>query len=269
MYYTDTHCHLDYLQKDASLKDIIKTAWDANVRLLHTISTRLDESALIKNIASQFEHIYCSIGIHPNESAEVKHLTQTQVTDALLKEVTEKVISFGETGLDYYYEHSDKDTQHKAFIAHIDAAQTAQIPLVIHSRDADEDTVKHLTSDAAKNVRGIIHCFTGTAEMAKACLNLGYYISISGIITFKNATTLQDIVKWLPLDRILIETDSPYLAPVPYRGKPNHPAYVVHVAEKIAQIKDISLATVVTQTTKNFLNICSKIQPLKDLTNVV
>lgn len=258
--YIDTHCHLDYLQKDHNLNDIVQTAWDMNVRLLHTISTRLDESSLIKDIANQFNHVYCSIGVHPNESSEVAHLTQTQITDALLAEVTDKVISFGETGLDYYYEHSDKTTQHKSFMAHVDAANTKNLPLVIHSRDADTDTVNILKSDSAKDVQGIIHCFTGSPEMAKACLDLGYYISISGIVTFKNATTLQEIIKWLPLDRILIETDAPYLAPVPYRGKPNQPAYVIHVAEKIAQLKDLPLTQVINRTTQNFLNICPKIK---------
>jgi TatD DNase family protein len=258
--FADTHCHLDYLQKDNDLNDIVQTAWNMNVRLLHTISTRLDESNMIKDIASRFDHVYCSIGIHPNESSEAAHLSQDEITKALLAEVNHKVISFGETGLDYYYEHSDKLTQQKTFLAHIEAAKQAQLPLVIHSRDADTDTVKYLQSDAAKDVTGIIHCFTGSAEMAKACLDLGYYISISGIVTFKNATVLQDIVKWLPLDRILIETDAPYLAPHPYRGKPNHPAYVVHVAEKIAQLKNISLQDIAMQTTRNFLQVCPKVQ---------
>ncbi|MDP3641086.1 MAG: TatD family hydrolase [Alphaproteobacteria bacterium] len=256
--YIDTHCHLDYLQKDNDLKDIVQTAWDANVRMLHTISTRLDESAMIKGIADQFDHVYCSIGVHPNESSEVTQLSQSQITEALLAEVTDKVISFGETGLDYYYEHSDRATQHKSFLAHIDAARHANLPLVIHSRDADDDIVKHLQSDAARGVTGIIHCFTGSPEMAKACLDLGYYISISGIVTFKTATQLQDIVRWLPLDRILIETDSPYLAPMPYRGKPNQPAYVVHVAEKIAELKDWPLKDVIEQTTQNFMTLCPK-----------
>jgi TatD DNase family protein len=258
--YIDTHCHLDYLQKDNNLKDIVQTAWDMNVRLLHTISTRLDESAMIKKIAEQFNHVYCSIGIHPNESAEVASLSQDQITEALLAEVNEKVISFGETGLDYYYKSSDKETQVKAFMAHVSAAKQADLPLVIHSREADTDTVAYLQSDLAHGAKGIIHCFTGSAEMAKTCLDLGYYISISGIVTFKNAVNLQEIVKWIPLDQLLIETDSPYLAPTPYRGKPNQPAYVVHVAEKIAQIKNIPLHTVVEQTTKNFLKLCPKIQ---------
>ncbi|MDP3935744.1 MAG: TatD family hydrolase [Alphaproteobacteria bacterium] len=257
--YIDTHCHLDYLQRDTDLKDIVQTAWDANVRLLHTISTRLDESAMIKGIADQFNHVYCSIGVHPNESSEVIQLSQSQITDVLLAEVTDKVISLGETGLDYYYEHSDRVTQHKSFRAHIDAAIHANLPLVIHSRNADEDTVKHLQSDDARGATGIIHCFTGSPEMAKACLDLGYYISISGIVTFKTAAQLQDIVRWLPLDQILIETDSPYLAPQPYRGKPNQPAYVIHVAEKIAKIKDLPLRQVIDQTTQNFLNLCPKI----------
>lgn len=258
--YIDTHCHLDYLQKDNDLNDIVKAAWDADVRLLHTISTRLDESAMIKGIANQFDHVYCSIGVHPNESSEVASLSQTQITDALLAEVTDKVISLGETGLDYYYEHSDRVTQHKSFQSHIDAALQTKLPMVIHSRDADDDMVDFLNSESARGVTGIIHCFTGSPEMAKACLDLGYYISISGIVTFKTATQLQEIVKWLPLDRILIETDSPYLAPLPYRGKPNQPAYVVHVAEKVALLKDIPLKEVINQTTQNFLTVCPKVK---------
>lgn len=258
--YIDTHCHLDYLQKDNKLEDIIRAAWDMDVRLLHTISTRLDESAMIKDIANQFSHVYCSIGVHPNESSEVENLSQDEITEALLAEVNDKVISFGETGLDYYYEQTDKQTQLKAFMAHIAAARRTNLPLVIHSRDADTDTVNCLRSEEAQDVKGIIHCFTGSAEMAKDCLDLGYYISISGIVTFKNAVNLQEIVKWLPLDQLLIETDSPYLAPIPYRGKPNQPAYVVHVAEKVAQLKSLPLNVVVEQTTQNFLNLCPKVQ---------
>lgn len=257
--YIDTHCHLDYLQKDNDLNDVVKAAWNANVRLLHTISTRLDESAMIKGIADQFDHVYCSIGVHPNESSEVEHMSQTDIARALLSEVTDKVISFGETGLDYYYEHSDRSTQQKSFLAHIEAAKEAGLPLVIHSRDADEDTVKYLQAEAANEITGIIHCFTGSPGMAKACLDLGFYISISGIVTFKTATQLQDIVKWLPLDRILIETDSPYLAPSPYRGRPNQPAYVIHVAEKIAELKGFPLKDVITQTTENFFKLCPKV----------
>lgn len=260
MYLADTHCHLDYLQKDFDIHAIVQAAWDMDVRLLHTISTRLDESQLIKGIANQFDHVYCSIGVHPNESNEVAHLSQTQITDALCAEVTEKVISFGETGLDYYYEHSDVATQTKSFMAHIDAAKAMNLPMVIHSRDADNDTVNLLSSETAKGATGIIHCFTGSAEMAKACLDLGYFISISGIVTFKNAAALQDIVRWLPLDQMLIETDSPYLAPIPYRGKPNQPAYVVHVAEKVAELKGIPLPKVIEHTTANFLNLCPKIK---------
>lgn len=258
--YIDTHCHLDYLQKDNNLNDIVNAAWNADVRLLHTISTRLDESAMIKGIANQFDHVYCSIGIHPNESSEVEHLSQTDITDALLSEITDKVISLGETGLDYYYEHSDRSTQHKSFHAHIDAAKQTKLPLVIHSRDADTDMVNVFKSESAHEVTGIIHCFTGSPEMAKACLDLGFYISISGIVTFKTATQLQEIVSWLPLDRILIETDSPYLAPLPHRGKPNQPAYVVHVAEKIALLKDLPLNDVIHQTTQNFLTVCPKVK---------
>lgn len=258
--YIDTHCHLDYLQKDNDLNDVITAAQNMNVGIIHTISTRLDESAKIKGIANQFNNVYCSIGIHPNESAEVQTYSQSDITQALLKELTPKVISLGETGLDYYYEHSDQATQKKSFQAHIDAAAESKLPLVIHTRDAEDDTLSILKENAHKDITGIIHCFTGTPEMAKACLDLGYYISISGIVTFKNATVLQDIVKWVPLDRLLIETDAPYLAPIPYRGKPNHPAYVVHVAEKVAELKDISITEVAKQTTQNFLNLCPQVQ---------
>lgn len=261
--YIDTHCHLDYLQEDTDLKPILHAANEAGVKLIHTISTRLDKSAKIKQIANEFSNVYCSIGVHPNESSEVAHLTQAQITDALINEVTDKVISFGETGLDYYYEHSDKATQQKSFHAHIDAAIQATLPLVIHTRDAEEDTLSILRAYTKTSVTGIIHCFTGTPEMAKACLDLGYHISISGIVTFKNATVLQDIVKWAPLDRLLIETDAPWLAPIPYRGKTNLPAYVVHVAEKVAELKGLSVKDVATQTTQNFLNLCPKIKQVQ------
>lgn len=258
--YIDTHCHLDYLQKNNNLNDVIQAAQTMKVDIIHTISTRLDESAKIKAIANEFNNVYCSIGVHPNETTEVENQSQENITAALLNELNQKVISIGETGLDYYYEYSSHATQKKSFQAHIDAAAESNLPLVIHTRDAEKDTLSLLKENAHKNITGIIHCFTGTAEMAKACLDLGYYISVSGIVTFKKAEVLQDIVKWVPIDRLLIETDAPYLAPVPYRGKPNQPAYVVHVAEKVAELKGMSLSDVAKQTAQNFLNLCPQVQ---------
>lgn len=257
--FVDSHCHLDHLQKDNSLKDIVDRASRNEVKTLLTISTRLDETIMIQAIASQYDNVFCSIGVHPSESEEVKDFSAEDLAQSLIKKIDAKTIALGETGLDYYYDSCDREVQKKSFLAHIQASQTTGLPLIIHTRDAEEDTVKFI-KDA--NTKGVIHCFTGSQDLAKACLDLGYYISISGIVTFKKAENLQEIVKWLPLDRILIETDSPWLAPIPYRGKPNEPAYVVHVAEKIAELKGISVKRVGEVTTENFFNLFQKVKQL-------
>lgn len=253
--FVDSHCHLDYLQKDNNLKDIVDRANRNEVKTLLTISTRLDETSMIQGIASQFDNVFCSVGIHPSESEEVKDFSIEELAECLMQKADTKTIALGETGLDYYYDNSDRDVQKRSFLSHIQASKTTGLPLIVHTRDAEEDTIT-LLKDA--NATGVIHCFTGSPELARACLDLGYYISISGIVTFKKVDSLQEIVKWLPLDRILIETDSPYLAPIPYRGKPNEPSYVVHVAEKVAELKGISVKRVGEATTENFFNLFPK-----------
>jgi len=253
--FVDSHCHLDYLQKDNDLKDIIDRASRNDVKTLLTISTRTDETSMIQSIASQFDNVFCSVGVHPSESEEVKDFSAEALAECLVGKINAKTIALGETGLDYYYDNSDRDVQKRSFLAHIQASQATGLPLIIHTRDAEEDTIKLITE---ANTKGVIHCFTGSPDLAKACLDLGYYISISGIVTFKKAESLQEIVKWVPLDRILVETDSPYLAPVPYRGKPNEPSYVVHVAEKVAELKGISVKKVGEVTTENFFNLFQK-----------
>ena len=204
--------------------------------------------------AEKYDNIYCTVGTHPHESNAEK------VTVEKLVELSShpKVIGLGETGLDFYYEHSPKDIQKDVFLTHITAAQETNLPLMIHTRLADSETIDILKRTyQEKPFKAIIHCFSSSEELAKVSMDLGFYISISGIVTFKKADQLRKIIKNLPLENLLVETDAPFLAPDPHRGKRNEPAFVVHVAEKIAQIKDIPVKEVGRQTTENFCNLFS------------
>jgi TatD DNase family protein len=246
----DSHCHLDYEPLINNIDQVLLNAKKNNIINLLTIGTSLESSKKVLEIASKYPNVYGAIGIHPNStSGNLDKLNEILV----LKKKSQKIIAFGETGLDYFYKHSDKKDQILAFEKHIEFSISEKVPVVIHTRDADNDTIS-IIKKYYKKTNFLIHCFTGKLDFAKNLLNLNCLISFSGIITFKKSNDLRDVVKYVPLERMLIETDSPYLSPDPFRGKSNEPANVKIVAENVALIKGISLNEVAELTTKNFKN---------------
>jgi len=255
----DSHCHLDYEVFAEDFADILARAKDNGVGLFQTISTKVTEFHKLKKLIETYPNIYASIGIHPHE---VDEHPEVSVEDLFEYTKHPKVIGIGETGLDLYYEHSKIEKQQDYFLRHIEVSHLSGLPLIIHTRDADPLTIEILKEAKKKfDFTGLIHCFSSESlEFAKSCLDLGLYISISGIVTFKKALALQEVVKQVPLDRLLVETDSPYLAPDPYRGKRNEPAFVKKVAEKISDLKNVSFQEVSDQTTENFFKLFNKVQ---------
>lgn len=252
----DSHCHLDRLdltKYDGDLSKAIQAARDSDVGHILSVCVVLEEFPALMNIAEKFEHVSLSVGVHPTEN--VPHEPQTKNLVDLASH--DKVVAIGETGLDYYRLDGDsgKPEQQERFRRHIHAAVEVDKPLIIHTRQARKDTIDIMRVEGADKCRGVMHCFTEDWDMASKALDLGFYISISGIVTFKNAGNLREIAKQTPLDRLLIETDSPYLAPVPHRGKSNEPAYVRHVAEFLADLRHLSYEEVATATTENFKNL--------------
>ncbi len=245
----DSHCHLDHEPLFSDLSNIIKRSKDVGIEKLLTISTSFDSFSKIKEIVKQDEIIYGTIGIHPHESE--KDIIKL---DEIIKNFQEnnKIIGIGETGLDFYYNNSDKEKQISSFIRHIEASIKTNAPLIIHSRNAEKETYDILNDYKDKNLKILMHCFTGSKKFSEKLLMLNAYFSASGIITFKNANELQDTFKSLPLDKILIETDSPFLAPVPNRGKKNEPSFIDFTATKLAEIKEISKSELIKITTSNF-----------------
>jgi TatD DNase family protein len=245
----DSHCHLDYAPMADDLPGTLARARNAGVGTLLTIGTKLRDFPRVRAIAEANDNIFCSVGIHPHE-AENEHADTAKLVE-LARHA--KVVGIGETGLDYYYDKSPRDKQRENFRAHIRAAEETGLPLIVHTRDADDDTAAML-GEAARGgkLRGVLHCFTSSQQLADAALGFGFHISISGIVTFKNAEALRQTVKTIPLERLLVETDSPYLAPVPMRGKPCEPAYVAHTAAKVAELKGVSAAELARVTSANF-----------------
>jgi len=251
--FVDSHCHLDRLELDKlglSLAEVIDAALERKVEHMLCVSVSLAEFTDMAATVAQYPQVSISCGEHP------LHQTGTVDPEQLLQLCQQpKVVAVGETGLDYFYAPESKLAQQAAFVSHITVARQVNKPLIVHTRDARSDTIALLKSHQAEQAGGVLHCFTESYEMAKAALDLGFYISISGIMTFRNADELRGVVKKLPLDRLLIETDSPYLAPVPYRGKTNQPAYVTAVAEAISELRGISVASLAEQTTANFYRL--------------
>ena len=245
----DSHCHLDHEPLLSDLKNVIKRSKDVGIKKLLTISTSHESFDRIKKIINEDEMIYGTIGVHPHETTDNKI-----TTDFIIKNLTQnlKIIGIGETGLDFYYNNSDKNNQIISFKEHIEASIQTNVPLIIHSRDAEDETFDILTEYKNKNLKILMHCFTGSRSFAEKLLTLNAYFSASGIITFKNSQELQETFKFLPLDKILIETDSPFLAPVPNRGKKNEPSFIDYTAQKLAEIKNISKTDLVNFTTNNF-----------------
>ena len=245
----DSHCHLDHEQINSDLSNVIKRSKDVGIEKLLTISTSFESFKKIKDIITEDEIIFGTIGIHPHETDN----NEISV-DEIVKNFDEnpKIIGIGETGLDFYYDNSDKEKQIKSFKKHIEASIKTNSPLIIHSRNAEDETFEILNQYHDKKLKILMHCFTGSKSFAEKLLKLNAFFSASGIITFKNSLDLQETFKFLPLDKILIETDSPYLAPVPNRGKKNEPSFLSFTAQKLADIKDLTKQEITKITTNNF-----------------
>ena len=245
----DSHCHLDHEPLLSDLTNVIKRSKKVGIKKLLTISTSFASFDRIKNIIEKDEIIFGTIGIHPHETTDNKI-----TTDVIVKSITDnkKIIGVGETGLDFFYNNSDKNDQIISFKQHIEASIITNTPLIIHSRDAEEETFNILNNYKNQNLKILMHCFTGSKDFANKLLTLNAFFSASGIITFKNSIELQDTFKSLPLDKILIETDSPFLSPVPNRGKKNEPSFIDFTAQKLADIKNISKLELINFTTNNF-----------------
>ena len=245
----DSHCHLDHEQINSDLSNVIKRSKDVGIEKLLTISTSFESFKKIKDIITEDEIIFGTIGIHPHETDN----NEISV-DEIVKNFNEnpKIIGIGETGLDFYYNNSDKEKQIKSFKKHIEASIKTNSPLIIHSRNAEDETFEILNQYHDKKLKILMHCFTGSKNFAERLLKLNAFFSASGIITFKNSLDLQETFKFLPLDKILIETDSPYLAPVPNRGKKNEPSFLSFTAQKLADIKDLTKQEITKITTTNF-----------------
>ena len=247
----DSHCHLDRIDLkpyDGDLAAAVAAAAERGVDRMLCIGIDLGNAPAVVDIARRFDNIYASVGIHPLDISD--ELCEVEQLVALADQP--KVIAIGETGLDYYYSAEKSEAQKRSFANHLRASALTGKPVIVHTRDAREDTLQLIREHGDPSVAGVLHCFTESWEMARAALDMGYYISFSGIITFKNAADLREVVKRVPVERMLVETDSPYLAPVPYRGKKNEPKYVREVAECVAELKGMSFSEVAAQTSQNF-----------------
>ncbi len=251
----DSHCHLDHEPLYNNIDDILKRSKEVGIQKLLTICTTLESFIKIKKLVKKDEIIYGTYGIHPHEAKKNK-ITKKLIINEINN--NEKIIGIGETGLDFFYNHSDKYDQINSLEEHINASIELNIPLIIHSRNAENETLDIFNKYKDHNLKILMHCFTGSTKFAKKLLDFNAYFSASGIITFKNSLDLQETFKIIPLNRLLIETDSPYLAPVPNRGKKNEPSFVKFTAQKLANIKDISEAELINATTSNFNKLFSK-----------
>ena len=248
----DSHCHLDHVPLFENIENILKRSKEVGIEKLLTICTTLKSFKKIKLLVNKDKMIYGTYGIHPHEAKNDKISS-----DMIIREINQsnKIIGIGETGLDFYYNHSDKNDQFKSFEEHIKASIVLDIPLIIHSRNAEDETLEIFNKYKNDKLKILMHCFTGSKKFAESLLNLGAYFSASGIITFKNSLELQKTFRFIPLDKLLIETDSPYLAPVPNRGKQNEPSFVRYTAQKLADIKQISNLDLIKTTTLNFYKL--------------
>jgi TatD DNase family protein len=253
----DSHCHLDFPDFASELDAVVARAEAAGVGRIVTISTRVRRHAQVLAIAERFPNVTCSVGTHPHHAHEELDIT---ADDLVARTSHPKVVAIGEAGLDYHYDNSPREAQEQGFRTHIAAARATQLPLVIHTREADDDTARILEEEMGKGpFPAVLHCYTGGPELARRAIALGHTISFTGIVTFKNSGNLREIAKSLPADRFLVETDAPYLAPMPYRGKRNEPAYVIEVARVLAEARGISFEDICRQTTENFFRLFSKV----------
>ena len=253
----DSHCHLNHVKNIFQLDDVISNAINNNVNLILNISTKKSEFNDIIEISKKYQQVYFTLGVHPHEASEMSE----EISKIIYKNSkNSKFLGIGETGLDYYYNHVEKNTQIRSFENQIEIAQDLSLPIIVHMRDAEDDIVDILKkSMKKKKLTGVIHCFTGTQRFADEILELGFYISASGIITFKKSDELRHIFSNIPNDKLLVETDSPYLSPVPLRGKTNQPSNIVHTITKLAQVREVSSESLVEQTNINFLRLFDKV----------
>lgn len=254
--YVDSHCHLNFPDLAAELPDILQRMAANQVTHALVVSVDMPDWPGLIDLVTPHPHLWASVGVHPDYEAT------SDPTEAELLELSRhpKVVAIGETGLDYYRLSEPLDWQRERFRRHIRVARQSNLPLIIHTRESVQDTLRILREENAAEVGGVMHCFTESWEMAQAAIDLNFYISLSGIVTFKNAGIVHEVASKLPLDRLLIETDSPYLAPVPYRGKRNDPSKVIHVAEKIADLRGITVAEVARASTENFFRLFNKVE---------
>jgi TatD DNase family protein len=257
----DSHCHLDFPDFADDLDAIVGRASEAGVGRIVTISTRVRRLGALLDIAARFPNVYCSVGTHPHQADEEDGIAAEELIELTRHP---KVVALGEAGLDYFYEHGSRQAQERGFRAHIQAARATGLPLVIHTREADEDCGRILQDEMAKgSFRAVLHCYTGGRELAMKAIEMGLSISFTGILTFKKSQALRDLAAELPADRIMVETDSPYLAPGKFRGKRNEPSYVVEVARVLAETRGVSLQEISAQTTENFFRLFSKVPALE------
>ncbi len=255
----DSHCHLDFPDFADDLEGVVARAAAAGIGRIVTISTRVRRLDGLLAIAERFPNVYCSVGTHPHHADEEDGISADE-----LVELTQhpKVVALGEAGLDYFYQHGTPQVQERGFRAHIAAARTTGLPLVIHTRDADDDCGRILEDEMTKgSFRAVLHCYTGGRELAMKAISLGLSISFTGILTFKKSQALRDLAAELPADRVMVETDAPYLAPGKFRGKRNEPSYVVEIARVLAEARGVSLEEISRQTTQNFFRLFSKVPP--------
>jgi TatD DNase family protein len=254
----DSHCHLDFPELQADFDAVMARMLEQGVTHALTISTTLATFPAVREVAQSRANLWCTAGVHPDERRD-DH--EASVEELVAMAGHPKVAAIGETGLDYYRIEGDTEWQRERFRVHIRAARSCAKPLVIHTREAAADTLQLMREEGAREAGGVMHCFTESWEVAKAAIDLGFHISISGIVTFKNAHVVKEVARQVPLDRLLVETDSPYLAPAPHRGKTNQPAYVRHVAEEIARLRGIALEDIAAATTRNFFALFRHARP--------
>jgi TatD DNase family protein len=260
----DSHCHLDFPDFADDLDGIVARASAAGVGRILTISTRIRRLNALLAITERFPDVYCSVGTHPHQADEEDGISASELIE-LSKHP--KVVAFGEAGLDYFYQHGSREAQERGFRSHIAAARATGLPLVVHTREADEDCGRILDEEMSRGpFRAVLHCYTGGRELAMKAIALGLSISFTGILTFKKSQDLRDLVADLPADRIMVETDAPYLAPGKFRGKRNEPAYVVEIAKVLAETRGVSLEEISRQTTENFFRLFSKVPAPKAAT---
>lgn len=253
----DSHCHLDFDELAADLPAVVSRARSAGVLLMVTISTRVRNFARTLAIAEAYPEIYCSVGTHPHNAADEPDVTAIELAELARHP---KVVAIGEAGLDYHYQHSPRDAQQRSFRVHIEAARQTGLPLIVHSRAAEDDTAQVIEQEMHNGAfKILLHCYSSKQDLAERGLAQGAYISFSGILSFKNAEEIRSVAQSTPLDRLLVETDAPYLAPVPYRGKTNEPAFVVHTLKKLAELRGISDEQMAQATNENFFRLFGKV----------